>query len=269
MSFAICNETFQGWTWADTCRATAEIGYNGIEIAPFTLCERVTDLDRDARREIRTVAERAGLEIVGLHWLLLAPKGLSLTADDPGVRATTAHYLAALAEFCADVGGRTLVLGSPQQRRIPEGRTTAEAVDRLIACLEPALQVAERAGLTLCLEPLPGPEADLILTLAEAVAVIERVAHPNLRTIFDVKSACSEGTPLPELIRRYAGQIAHVHANDANRRGPGFGEVDFHPILTTLREVGYAGFVSVEVFDYTLDPETIAKESLRYMSEYL
>lgn len=269
MKFAICNETFQGWSWADACRYTAETGYDGIEIAPFTLAERVTDLDAAARREIRSTAERAGLEIVGLHWLLVSPKGLSVTSNDPAVRLETTRYLAALAEFCAEVGGRILVLGSPAQRRVSEGLTAAEAADRLTACLEPALRIAEQNGLTLCLEPLPAPDADLILTLEEAARVIERVSHPALRTIFDVKSACSEGVPLPDLIRSYAGHIAHCHANDANRRGPGFGEVDFRPILATLNEVGYEGYVSVEVFDYTPDPETIATESLRYLKSCL
>jgi len=265
MKFAICNETYQDWTWADACRFTAETGYDGIEIAPFTLAERVTDLNAAARREIRAVAEREGLEIVGLHWLLVSPKGLSLTTDDESTRLATAQYLASLAEFCADVGGRVLVLGSPGQRRIPVGRTKAEAVNRLVAGLKPALKVAEREGLTLCLEPLPPPEADLILKLGQANDVIQQVGHPALRTIFDVKSAVAEDVPLPGLIRRYADIIAHVHANDSNRRGPGFGVVDFRPILATLKQMGYDGYVSVEVFDYTPDPETIARNSLRYL----
>jgi sugar phosphate isomerase/epimerase len=76
---------------------------------------------------------------------------------------------------------------------------------------------------------------------------------------------CSELTPIPELIRAHAAVLGHFHANDANRRGPGFGTTDFVPILQALTESHYAGWVSVEVFDYTPDPVTIARESIRYL----
>jgi sugar phosphate isomerase/epimerase len=77
----------------------------------------------------------------------------------------------------------------------------------------------------------------------------------------------SESTSIPELIARHADRVAHFHANDANRRGPGFGDVDFRPIMRALREANYSGWVSVEVFDYSPDPVTIARESIRYLRE--
>ncbi|HZP81203.1 MAG TPA: sugar phosphate isomerase/epimerase family protein [Chthonomonadaceae bacterium] len=269
MRYAICNETFQNWDWADTCHTVAELGYDGIEIAPFTLAEDARTISAHARKVYSDTARRAGLEVVGLHWLLVSPKGLSVTSDDEAVRAETRDYLAALVDFCADMGGKVMVLGSPAQRRLPPGENQearrALAADRLHAALLPALERAEKQGIVLCLEPLPGPEADFILTLRESVGLVKQFDHPVLRTIFDVKSASSEGAPLPNLIREFAPYLGHVHANDANRRGPGFGAVDFVPILGTLQEVGYSGYVSVEVFDYTPDPVTIARDSLAYM----
>jgi D-psicose/D-tagatose/L-ribulose 3-epimerase len=269
MKFAICNETFQGWEWEPTCRFVAETGYDGIEIAPFTMAEDVRSLDAGARRNVRETAERAGLQVVGLHWLLVSPKGLSMTSPYTEVRRRTSEYVSALVDFCGDVGGKIMVFGSPAQRRIPEGDSKEVAAERFAEALRPGLDRAHALGITICLEPLPPPEADFMLTLAEATALMRRLDHPAAKTIFDVKSASSEGRPLPDLIREYAPAIAHVHANDANRRGPGFGETDFHPVLSTLKEVGYGGYVSVEVFDYSPDPETIARESLRYLRESL
>ncbi len=243
----------------------AELGYDSIEVAPFTLAEDARTISRQARSDYARTARSAGLEVVGLHWLLVSPKGLSVTSREEAVRAETARYLTALVDLCADLGGHIMVFGSPAQRRIPEGDTAEIAADRLQGCLEPALERCAAQGITLCLEPLPGPEADFVMRLHEAVALVRRFAHPSLKTILDVKSASSEGRPLPELIREFAPYIAHVHANDANLRGPGFGETDFVPILRTLREVGYDGYVSVEVFDYSPDPVTIARDSLAYM----
>lgn len=265
MKYAICNETFQNWDWAATCQEVAELGYAGIEIAPFTLAPDIRELSPHARNVFRHTAERANLAIVGLHWLLVSPKGLSITSREPEIRAETSRYLAALADFCADMGGKVLVLGSPAQRRIPDGDTTAEATNRLLEVLTPVIGKCEQQGLTLCLEPLPPPEADFILTLREAVTLVERIAHPNVKTILDIKSASADERPIPELITDYFRHFGHVHANDANRRGPGFGDTDFVPLLRELNSVGYDGYISIEVFDYSPDPVTIARDGLAYL----
>ncbi len=269
MKYAICNETFQEWEWAKTCHTVAATGYDGIEIAPFTLAADVQQISQHARKVLRDTARREGLEVVGLHWLLVSPKGLSVTTSDDSVRTKTADYLLRLVHLCADMGGKILVLGSPAQRRLPNNVAPEKAVEtakaRLITCLEPALIAAEQNGIILCLEPLPAPEADFILTLQQAQDILCSFPHPALKTIFDVKSACSEARPLPALIHDFAPLIAHVHANDANRRGPGFGDTDYIPVFTALKQANYTGYVSVEVFDYSPDPVTIATESLNYM----
>lgn len=265
MRFAICNEMFQGWSWQDTCLFVAGAGYEGVEVAPFTLAEDVRELGINERMELRDVARRTGLDVVGLHWLLVSPKGLSLTSDDRAVRDETARYLGALVDFCADLGGRIMVLGSPAQRRIPPGCPVEEAEERFCNAILPALDRAAERSIRVCIEPLPAPEADFILTLDEARRILDRLQHPAAFTILDVKSASAERDPIPVLIRRHADKIAHVHANDANRRGPGFGDTDFGPILAALKDNGYSGYVSVEVFDYSPDPQTIARTSLAYL----
>ena len=71
------------------------------------------------------------------------------------------------------------------------------------------------------------------------------------------------------MIRANAEWMVHFHANDANLRGPGFGDTDYAPIAQALKDIGYDGYVSVEVFDYKPDPETIATKSLEYLRNYL
>jgi sugar phosphate isomerase/epimerase len=266
--YALCNETFGDAPFADACRRIAAAGYEGVEIAPFTLARefgKTADLlTPEERTALRRTAEDAGLRIAGLHWLLVPPPdGLHLTTPDAAVRARAGAYLAALAHLCADLGGTILVLGSPKGRNVAEGQDYAQARANFLGSIAPCLDACQGRGVTLCLEPLGPEETNFLTTQAEARDVIAAGgAHPACRTIFDVKAAVTEGRPLPEIIAEFAPQFAHVHANDANRRGPGFGEVDFVPILSALKSAGYEGWVSVEVFDYAPDPDTVARVSI-------
>ncbi len=265
MRYAICNETFQAWDHPRVCKFVAELGYQGLELAPFTLAPLITDVSAERRQEIRKQAEEVGLQIIGLHWLLAKTEGLHLTAADAETRERTATYLVELARACRDFGGDLLVFGSPGQRRIPEGATKEQATDYAIDTIQQALPKIADAGVKLLLEPLSPKEADFILTADEAAAILSRVNHPNLGIHLDVKAMSSEGPPVPEIIRKHIAQTGHFHANDPNLRGPGFGDTNFVPIFQALKDTNYSGWVSVEVFDYSPDPETIARESLAYM----
>jgi sugar phosphate isomerase/epimerase len=267
MRYAICNETFEGWDHGRVCRAVAALGYEGLELAPFTLAPRVTDVTPARRQELRRQAEEHGLRIIGLHWLLARTEGLHLTAADPAVRQRTADYLVELARCCRDLGGDLLVFGSPAQRRIPAGVTRPQAEDYAVDTFRRAATGIADAGVRLCLEPLSPPEADFINTCAEAVRILERLDSAAFVLHLDVKAMSPEDRPTPEVIRRHGARAGHFHANDPNRRGPGFGATDFVPVFQALKDSGYRGWISVEVFDYSPDPETIARESIRYMRE--
>jgi sugar phosphate isomerase/epimerase len=267
MRYAICNETFEGWDHARICRFIRELGYTGLEIAPFTLAKRITDIPPARRQELRRQAEDHGIQLLGLHWLLARTEGLNLTSPEPFGRQATANYLVELARCCAELGGNILVFGSPAQRRVPEGVSRELATDWAVDTFRLARNGIGDAGVFLCLEPLSPPEANLLNTAQEAVEMIARIDHPAFKLHLDVKATSTESESAPALIRKHAAQMQHFHANDPNLRGPGFGKTDFVPIFQALRDIRYTGWVSVEVFDYSPDPETIARESLRYMKE--
>jgi sugar phosphate isomerase/epimerase len=269
MRFAICNELFQGWELPRVMSHCAELGYHAVEIAPFTLADSVEQITPNERRAIRQQTREAGVQIAGLHWLLVKPDGLHLTTPDAEVRRRTAQYLVALAHFCADIGGKVLVLGSPKQRSVPPGISYEQAWDWAQETLRPAVKAAEELGVTWCIEPLSPAETNFLNRAEDAIRFAQSLDSPAARIILDIKAMSSEGKPIPQIIRESAGWFAHFHANDPNLKGPGMGNVDIVPILRTLQEVGYDGYVSVEVFDYSDGAETIAAVSLQNLQRAL
>jgi sugar phosphate isomerase/epimerase len=265
MKWAICNETFLDWPHERAFEFAAGCGYTGIEIAPFTLGASVHEIAEPQRAEIRRLAATTGLEVVGLHWLLAKISGLHLTSPDAEVRRRTAEYLGELARLCRDLGGSILVLGSPVQRSLLPGISPAEGVKYAAEVIERAVPAFEETDTVLGVEPLSTTDGNFLLTAAEGVELVRQVGSPQVRLHLDCKAMSSESTPIPELIRHHRDDLVHFHANDPNRQGPGFGELDFKPILAALKEIDYAGWVSVEVFDYTPGPERLARESIDYL----
>lgn len=269
MKFAICQELFENWDWKRQCQFIAETGYTGIELAPFTLASRISEVSAERRRELRAVAEDHGLTICGLHWLLAKTEGLHLTTNDRSVRQATTKYLIELGQACADLGGTVMVFGSPMQRSLQEGVSRDQAYENAAEVFRGALPAFADRGVKIVMEPLTPKETNFVNTCAEAVELIERVGHPGIVLHQDVKAMLSEPTPIPELIARYADITGHFHVNDDNLLGPGMGRTDYHPIVKALLDTGYSGWVSVEVFDYKPGAEFIARESINYMRRIL
>jgi sugar phosphate isomerase/epimerase len=259
----ICNELFEGWEFSRVCRTIKALGYEGIEIAPFTLAPRVTDLSADRRRELRAMVEDAGLTTIGLHWLLAKTEGYYLTSPDPTVRRRTGDYLIALAEATRDLGGSLMVFGSPKQRDLLPGVSYEQAVEYALEVFRRVMPTIGGLGVDLCLEPLAPADTNFLNTCAQAMALVDQVDHPHFKLHMDVKAQSSEtGTTVPDLIRRYASEAGHFHAQDVNLRGPGMGDVDFGPIMKALVESGYDRWVSVEVFDFSPGAEETARQSV-------
>ena len=269
MKFAICNETFLDWPFDRAFEFARDCGYTGIEIAPFTMAGNARDITAARRTEVRRQAEAAGLEVVGLHWLLAKTEGFYLTSPDPAVRKRTADYVADLARLCRDLGGSIMVFGSPQQRNLLPGVSMDQAMGYAAEVFSQCAPALEENDVTLAVEPLGPAEGDFMNTAADAVRVIDMVGSPHVRLLLDCKAMSSEATPPADLVRKYSALLAHFHANDPNKLGPGMGELDFHPILAALGEVDYRGWVSVEVFDYTPGVERLARESIEYLESCL
>lgn len=252
---SLCNEVLREHPFADQCRLAAELGYDGLEVAPFTIADdprQVTAADVD---RLRRDAATAGIAITGLHWLLVSPNGLSITDTDPRIRRETAEVIAALIRLCRDLGGSVLVHGSPHQRVLPD-EEPARSAARTVALdhWAAAGHLAHEAGVTYCIEPLA--EANFLRTVAEAAAVVREIGVAGLATMIDASAAGrAESEPFATVLDRglACGDIAHVQINAVNRRAPGQGDEPLLDAFRVLAERSYRGTVAVEPFDYTPD----------------
>lgn len=263
MKFAICNEMFEGWKLEDVFKYAKELGYDGVEVAHFTLCDSVTELSKSDREKIRRSADEVGIEVVGIHWVLVSPKGLHISHPDESIRLKTRNYLHELIDFCADIGGHIIVFGSPQNRNVVAPFTHQQAWDAAREVFKDCCDHAKDRKVVICIEPLARYMTDLINLPEEAVKMIQEIDHPNFRLILDTYSMSCEKVDMKKAIEENSKYLAHVHVNDDNKSWPGSGNIDFKPVAEALKKIGYDGFVSVEVFDFKPDPKTIAQEAMK------
>jgi sugar phosphate isomerase/epimerase len=279
MKFALCNELFEAWNvnghfdFARVFDYIKQTGYDGVEIAPFTFFPADFALGNGIvfplkqRNEIRKQAEKVNLQITCLHWLLAKTEGFYLTSPEVNIRLATSLYLRQLTELCADLGGQYMVLGSPKQRNLLPNVSKEQAFDYAAKVLEHVVPDLEKHKVKIAIEPLGRKETDFLTTAAETVQLIEKIGSPFIALHLDCKAMSDETIPIPELIRQNKEHVIYFHANDPNLQGPGFGQLDFKPIMSALREINYSGWVSVEVFDYSPGIEVLAEKSLAVLKD--
>lgn len=261
-----CNEAFEKWPFADACKAIRKIGYTGIEIAPFTLAERPTDVSAAQRREYSDIMSSEGLAFVGLHWIMVSPKGLHVTTPDANLRERSWQHIRDLIDLCADLGPNgVMVFGSPKQRSTTGGLTREQATRHYIDGMAAIAPHAAERGVTVLVEALPVDQSDVVQSLEEAVGIVREIASPGVGTMFDVHNAINEAEPHDVLVDKWFDFIRHVHVNELDGKHCGAGTYDYKPVLATLARRGYRGWISLEAFDFSFGAERLVEESLRHL----
>ena len=266
MRISLCNEVIRELPFERQCELVKKLGYDGLEIAPVTLSDDPPKITAARRAELKKIAADNGIAIAGLHFLMVAPAGLSITTKDDAVRARSVEVMRALCGLAADLGAKLLIHGSPVQRQLERG-DEAEGKKRGIESFAAAAAAAEKAGVTYLVEPLAPQDTGFVTSVDEALAIVHAINSPALKTMIDCSAMGRAGFDVPALIRKHlpTGLVAHIHLNDPNRRGPGEGEMKFGPILAALFEMKYAGMASIEPFIYQPDGPTCAARQIGYV----
>lgn len=265
MKYAICNETYVDWTLEKTCEDIASHGYQGVEVAPFTLKADPTELSEQEASKAGDVIRSFGLVPVGLHWLLSKPEGLHITTPDKALRRKSTDFLKHIVRLNAAMGGEVMVFGSPMSRNLVGGSSYEDAFERSVEVFSEMAAECESFGGTIALEPLATKETDFMYTAQQGIDICEAVNNPHCRLHLDVKAMSDEDKEISRIIRDSAVWLEHFHANDPNLRGPGTGDVVYEPIYEALRDINYDKWVSIEVFKYEPDAPTIAREGIAFL----
>ncbi|WP_031498903.1 sugar phosphate isomerase/epimerase family protein [Bryobacter aggregatus] len=264
---AICNEAFEKWDFREACRTMKQLGYEGIEIAPFTLAEKPLDVSPAQRREFKQIMADEGLTFVGLHWIMVSPAGLQVTTPDNALRAKSWQHIRDLVDLCADLGpDGVMVFGSPKQRGTTGGLSVAEATKNYVDGMAGVAPHAEARGVKILIEALPVEQCDVVTTLDEAVAHVKTIGSPAVWTMFDTHNAVNEVEPHADLIEKHYSFIRHIHVNETDGRHPGTADYDFVPVFQRLAKLNYGGWISMEAFDFSPGADVLAKESIDYLN---
>ena len=266
MRYAVCNELFGSISLQEAASITRDIGFQGLELAPFTI---FGDFSAAAISRGIAIAKRAfaetGLEFAGLHWLLAKPEGLHITTSDKALRRKSWNHLRRLVDAAAELGGGNLILGSPKQRSSDPGQGRAPAMATLRDELASIAPYAAERRTAILLEALSSDQTDVVNLLAEAEAIVNSVGNAGVGGMFDFHNCADEAISYEALIEKYIRMIRHVHLNDVDGNHPKPGDHSYLPAFAKLHELKYEGWVSLEIFSTPEDPAIVLRETMEYL----
>jgi sugar phosphate isomerase/epimerase len=223
----------------NACQRAAALGFNAVEIFPPT-AEHLN------ARELRDLLRKHELRLAalgtGAGWVL---RKLRLTDPDPGVRRRAIDFAGSIVDLAGSFGAPAII-GSMQGRWDPSA-TRDQAIEWLAAALDQLGPRAHALGVPLLIEPLNRYETNLLNTVDETLALLDRLHTQNVQILCDLFHMNIEERNIPDALRAAGSKLGHVHFADSNRRAIGFGHTDMAPIAAVLREIGYQNGVSAEI----------------------
>lgn len=275
MNYGICNEHFSDRSLSETVRILADMGYDGVEITPWTVVDSPLEADRKTLNAIQETVENAGLEVIGVPRVFAAGDSeYHIGHPEASVRERTARYLTSVVDLCAAIGGSVVIFGSPNQRTVPEGGDSTTVWRNAVETFsdERLLERLAATDVTLCMEPISPEYTNFVTTTAEAIEFAEDVGHPNVGVALDGFHLARESRPLIECIRDASQHLEHFHSDGDTGRGAARGTLEYGPIVAALEEIGYDGYLSLEIHELIfegaaskLNPVETARSSIDYL----
>jgi sugar phosphate isomerase/epimerase len=237
-------------------RSIAELGYDGVELA-------IRDPDLVDLDVLDELTRKYGLSVpaigTGQAW---GEEGLSFTDPDAAVRSLAIERIKSHIPGALRFGA--IIIIGLIRGIIKPGVEPMQAMEWLVEALRECCQAASPHNVRLALEPINRYETTLINNVAQGLGLIERVGLDNFGLLLDTFHMNIEEPDIQASIRQCWQHIFHFHVADSNRWYPGAGHLDFQPILKTLFNSGYPGWVSGEFLPKP-DAEIAAREGIIFL----
>jgi|TARA_B100001964_G_scaffold245372_1_gene331925 sugar phosphate isomerase/epimerase len=240
-------------------------GCSGIEIAPSRIWNEPIKSSKTQRLNIVKSINKAGLELVGFHALLYHRPDLQLFLGKESRKATI-EYLCDLVDLCSEMGGKQLIFGSPNNRRL-HGKNYEECFNQAISDFYEIAEYGKKRNIFFCIEPLGKEYTDFIKSVDEGGKLVSKVNHPFFKLHLDTKTLFSTKENPNQIIKKYGKLIQHVHIGDDNLKEPGSINKGHKMIGVALNEINYSNYLSIEIRKPDKDVKKIISRSILFVKE--
>jgi len=234
-----------------------EAGFDGAELA----VKNPADIDAAS---LKSLLDKCKLEVPAIGTgRAFGEEGLSFSSPDEKIRHAAVARICGHVDLAAELNSLIiigLILG--------KNPVTPESERWAAECLSECARYAGGKNVTLVVEPINRYETSFIITVEDCMRFLDRVGAGNCRILLDTFHMNIEEASIEESIRTAGARVAHVHVADSNRRHPGAGHINFRSIISTLREIGYGGWLSAEILPHPA-PETAARETAEFLRKIL
>lgn len=251
----------------EVIKRLARIGYDGIEIGAAAPHAFPDYLSTERRNEIRRVLDGEGIKVSSM---LPAPgggAGYNVASPDAPERAAAIDMYKKVTDLCAAWGSPTLIYVAGWQ---VFGTARPLALEWTTAALAEVADYAAASGVSVVVEPTSA-DSNLIDSCDDVIALMDAVDRPNVGAMFDTYHTLYRNEVPTDYVCRLGARLKHVHLADVNRDAPGSGVVDYVSLIQALRDVGYSGYLAMEIgFNRrNVEPDGMARRAQAYLKSIL
>ena len=220
-----------------------QTGFDGVELPLF-------EGNADHYKTVRKELDNQGLGCTTVT--IATPEANPISPDAPRRQAALERIKWAV-EMTATLGGENLCGPYHSALGVFSGTgPTEDEKKRAADVLRQAAEEAQKARVMLAIEYLNRFECYFLTTARDAKALVQRVGHPHLRTMYDTFHANIEEKDIAGTIAGVLDVVAHVHVSENDRGTPGTGHVHWDETFRALRQAGYDGWLVIEAFSRAL-----------------
>ena len=279
MKLAFSTNAFKRYTLQESIMSIAKIGYEGVEILCDIPHAYPPTFNQKEIQSVKNLISACSMQISNLNaFSLYAISDVyhpSWIETDKRFRELRLQHTIDCVQLAEKIGATNISTepGGPVSRNRYYNNFSIGQLERLfIKGLSIAAEVAQKCGIKILVEPEPGL---LLENSREFLAFIKNLSYDSVGLNFDISHFYCVRQDPANLVYRLCEYIGHFHLADiADDRIhyhliPGKGSIDFGSVFRAIEEVGYKGFVTVELYPYQDNPIEAAKVAYKYLNDII